>query len=178
MIDLGTTFLSSVDRCPQAIAISYENKSLNYSNWLVKISSLAICLKKMGLRKGDKLMTLLPNTFEACTILFNNEPVRSCLMLAPQIDNGEITTIEGISENSSYNDLRKAFKKYHALQCGYCTPGFITTIVYLLEKKQFLKEEEIREKLSGNICRCTGYTGIVKAVEEVFLNRFKKSKND
>ena len=114
----------------------------------------------------------------ACTILFNNEPVRSCLMLAPQIDNAEITTIEGISENSSYDDLREAFKKYHALQCGYCTPGFITTIVYLLEKKQFLKEEEIREKLSGNICRCTGYTGIVKAVEEVFLNRFKKSKND
>ena len=65
-------------------------------------------------------------------------------MLAPQIDNSEITTIEGISENSSYDDLREAFKKYHALQCGYCTPGFITTIVYLLDKKQFIKEEEIR----------------------------------
>ena len=99
-------------------------------------------------------------------------------MLAPQIDEGEITTIEGISENNKYDDLREAFKKYHALQCGYCTPGFLTTIVYLLEKKQFLKEEEIRKKLSGNICRCTGYTGIVKAVEEVILNRFKRSKND
>ena len=72
----------------------------------------------------------------ACTILFNNEPVRSCLMLAPQIHDGEIITIEGISENSTYDDLREAFKKYHALQCGYCTPGFLTTIVYLLEKKQ------------------------------------------
>ena len=68
MIDLGATFLSSVDRCPEAIAITYQNKRLNYSNWLNKISSLAISLKKMGLRKGDRLMTLLPNTFEACTI--------------------------------------------------------------------------------------------------------------
>ena len=68
MIDLGATFLSSVDRCPEAIAITYQNKHLNYSNWLNKISSLAISLKKMGLRKGDRLMTLLPNTFEACTI--------------------------------------------------------------------------------------------------------------
>ena len=99
-------------------------------------------------------------------------------MLAPQIDNGEITTIEGISENSTYDDLRDAFKKYHALQCGYCTPGFLTTIVYLLEKKEFLNEEEIRKKLSGNLCRCTGYTGIIKAVKEVISNRFKISKND
>ena len=68
MIDLGTTFLSSVDRCPESIAITYQNKHLNYSNWLNKISSLAISFKKMGLKKGDKLMTLLPNTFEACTI--------------------------------------------------------------------------------------------------------------
>ena len=68
MIDLGTTFLSSVNRCPEAIAITYQNKHLNYSNWLKKISSLAISFKKMGLKKGDKLITLLPNTFEACTI--------------------------------------------------------------------------------------------------------------
>ena len=68
MIDLGTTFLSSVDRCPESIAITYQNKHLNYSNWLNKISSLAISFKKMGLKKGDKLITLLPNTFEACTI--------------------------------------------------------------------------------------------------------------
>lgn len=68
MIDLGTTFLSSVDRCPEAIAITYQNKYLNYSNWLNKISSLAISFKKLGLKKGDKLITLLPNTFEACTI--------------------------------------------------------------------------------------------------------------
>ena len=114
----------------------------------------------------------------ACTILFNNEPIRSCLMLAPQIDNGEITTIEGISENSKYDDIREAFKKYHALQCGYCTPGFLTTIVYLLEKKQYLSDEEIRKILSGNICRCTGYTGIIKAVKEVMANRFKRSIND
>ena len=76
------------------------------------------------------------------------------------------------------SDLREAFKKYHALQCGYCTPGFLTTIVYLLEKKQYLSDEEIRKKLSGNICRCTGYTGIIKAVKEVMANRFKRSIND
>ena len=114
----------------------------------------------------------------ACTVLLNDKPIRSCLMLAPQVDNSEIITIEGIFESGEFDDLKEAFKKFHALQCGYCTPGFLTTIVYLLEKKQFLKEEEIRKKLSGNICRCTGYTGIVKAVEEVILNRFKRSKND
>ena len=74
MIDLGTTFLSSVDRCPEAIAITYQNKYLNYSNWLNKISSLAISFKKMGLKKGDKLITLLPNTFEACTCLLYTSP--------------------------------------------------------------------------------------------------------
>ena len=70
--------------------------------------------------------------------------------------------------------LQKAFCENHGLQCGYCTPGFVTTIVYLLRNKIFLNEDEIRKKLSGNICRCTGYTGIVKAVYEVMKTRFDK----
>ena len=95
-------------------------------------------------------------------------------MLAPQVDNSEVITIEGIFESDEFDDLKDAFKKFHALQCGYCTPGFVTTIVYLLRSKIFLNEDEIRKKLSGNICRCTGYTGIVKAVHEVMKTRFDK----
>lgn len=110
----------------------------------------------------------------ACTVLLNGQPIRSCLMLAPQVDNSEIITIEGIFESGEFDDLKEAFKKFHALQCGYCTPGFVTTIVYLLRSKIFLNEDEIRKKLSGNICRCTGYTGIVKAVHEVIKYRFDK----
>ena len=110
----------------------------------------------------------------ACTILLNDQPIRSCLMLAPQVDNSEVITIEGIFESDEFDDLKDAFKKFHALQCGFCTPGFVTTIVYLLRSKIFLNEDEIRKKLSGNICRCTGYTGIVKAVYEVMKTRFDK----
>lgn len=110
----------------------------------------------------------------ACTVLLNDQPIRSCLMLAPQVDNSEVITIEGIFESDEFDDLKDAFKKFHALQCGYCTPGFVTTIVYLLRSKIFLNEDEIRKKLSGNICRCTGYTGIVKAVHEVMKTRFDK----
>ncbi|MDC0092891.1 (2Fe-2S)-binding protein [Alphaproteobacteria bacterium] len=104
----------------------------------------------------------------ACTILLNGEPIRSCLMFASQLNGQELVTIEGLSNDKNFENLRKAFKKNHALQCGFCTPGFLITITAFLNKNpKYADENNIREVLSGNICRCTGYVGIVEAVKEV-----------
>ena len=110
----------------------------------------------------------------ACTILFNGNPIRSCLMLAAQVKNSHIVTIEGVANKDEFKDLRQALKKHHALQCGYCTPGFFITIISLLNEKVNYSETDIRKKLSGNICRCTGYTGIILAVSEVIKKRYTK----
>ena len=112
----------------------------------------------------------------ACTILYNKKPIRSCLMLAPQINNSEIITVEGLANDNNYQDVKESLKKYHALQCGYCTPGFFITIISILSEKTVLNKAQIKEKLSGNICRCTGYAGIVDAVSEVVKTRYSKNK--
>ena len=104
----------------------------------------------------------------ACTILLNGEPIRSCLMFASQLNGQELVTIEGLSKDKNFENLKKAFKKNHALQCGFCTPGFLITITAFLNKNpKYADENNIREVLSGNICRCTGYVGIVESVKEV-----------
>ena len=102
----------------------------------------------------------------SCTILYNGEPVRSCLMLAVQADQSAITTVEGLATNGALNALQTAFKKNHALQCGFCTPGVLTTASALLEKGQRLGEAEVRRAVAGNLCRCTGYQNIVNAIME------------
>ena len=100
----------------------------------------------------------------SCTVLYNGEPVRSCLMLAVQADQSKITTIEGLATNGALNSLQAAFKKDHALQCGFCTPGVLMTASALLEKGQPLSEAEVRKAVAGNLCRCTGYQNIVNAI--------------
>jgi carbon-monoxide dehydrogenase small subunit len=105
----------------------------------------------------------------ACTVLFDGEPVRSCLMLAIQADGHEITTVEGLSQDGELHPLQQAFRDHHALQCGFCTPGFLMTAHFLLSEQPDLAEkdeEEIRVALAGNICRCTGYHNIVDAVRD------------
>jgi len=102
----------------------------------------------------------------ACTILFNGRSANSCLILAPQADGAEITTIEGIGSLDHLNPLQKAFVEEGAIQCGFCTPGMIMSSVYLLKKNPGPTDSEIREGLSGNLCRCTGYVKIIKAVEK------------
>ena len=99
----------------------------------------------------------------ACTVLVNGEAIRSCLMLGVQADGKEILTIEGIANGDQLHPIQEAFWQNHGLQCGYCTPGFITTLVAFLKENPDPSELEIREAISGNICRCTGYQNIVKA---------------
>jgi aerobic carbon-monoxide dehydrogenase small subunit len=100
-----------------------------------------------------------------CTILFDGMPTRSCLMFAVQANGHEIKTIEGLGTMEELHPLQKAFQEKHALQCGYCTPGFLMTLVPFVEKNTRPSDEEIREAIGGNLCRCTGYENIVEAVK-------------
>src|SRR5579859_3471343 len=101
-----------------------------------------------------------------CTILLDGQAVRSCLMFAVQADGHGLTTVEGLApEPGQLHPLQEAFRQEHALQCGYCTPGILTTLIPFLESNRNPSELEIRQALSGNLCRCTGYQNIVKAVQ-------------
>ena len=100
----------------------------------------------------------------ACTVIVDGAAVRSCLMLAVQADGGKIVTVEGLSRDDDLTPLQKSFRKHHALQCGFCTPGMITTAHALLSEEPDCDAARVREVLSGNLCRCTGYIPIVEAV--------------
>jgi len=101
----------------------------------------------------------------ACTVLVEGESVKSCTMLAVQADGREITTIEGLATKGEHHAVQQAFHEQHALQCGFCTPGFVMATVSLLDENGDPSEQEIREGLEGNLCRCTGYHNIVRAVQ-------------
>ncbi|MCL6634121.1 MAG: (2Fe-2S)-binding protein [Alicyclobacillus herbarius] len=101
----------------------------------------------------------------ACTVLLDGKPVKSCTVLAVQADGHEVMTVEGLEKDGQLHPLQSAFWEEHALQCGYCTPGMLMAAYGLLQDNPTPTEEEIREALSGNICRCTGYVNIVKAVQ-------------
>jgi len=101
----------------------------------------------------------------SCTILFNGQAVRSCLMLAVQTNGQNLQTVEGLGTPDNMHPIQQAFHEAHGLQCGFCTPGFLMTLVPYLEQNQDPSEGEIRAALSGNICRCTGYQHIVEAVK-------------
>jgi carbon-monoxide dehydrogenase small subunit len=100
----------------------------------------------------------------ACTVHLNGEPIKSCMVLAVQVDGGAITTIEGLAPDGELTPLQRAFNEHHALQCGYCTPGMLMSASALLERNPRPGEDEVRLALQGNICRCTGYVNIVNAV--------------
>jgi carbon-monoxide dehydrogenase small subunit len=101
----------------------------------------------------------------ACTVALDGQSVKSCSVLAVQADGSEITTIEGLANGGEWHPMQAAFKECHGLQCGYCTPGMIMASVDLLKENPHPSEEEIREGLEGNLCRCTGYQNIVKSVQ-------------
>lgn len=100
----------------------------------------------------------------ACTVIVNGEAIRSCLMFAVQARNAEILTIEGLEKDGQLHPIQQAFRESFSFQCGFCTPGFVMSTVAFLEESPRPTEEEIREALSGNICRCTGYQSIVAGV--------------
>ncbi|MGH9025962.1 MAG: (2Fe-2S)-binding protein [Acidimicrobiia bacterium] len=101
----------------------------------------------------------------ACTVLVDGDAVRSCLMFAVQADGADITTVEGLSPaDGSLSPVQEAFREAHGLQCGFCTPGFVVSVHALLAESSDPSDAEIRDELSGNLCRCTGYQGIVRAV--------------
>jgi aerobic-type carbon monoxide dehydrogenase small subunit (CoxS/CutS family) len=107
----------------------------------------------------------------ACTILIDGDSVRSCLMLAVQADGCEITTVEGLGRIERLSPVQEAFREHHALQCGFCTPGMLATAIDLLQKYPLASDDEIRHGLSGNLCRCTGYDHIVRAVRSLVAKR-------
>jgi aerobic carbon-monoxide dehydrogenase small subunit len=100
----------------------------------------------------------------ACTVLVDGESVKSCTMLAVQADGLEITTIEGLADGTTMHPMQAAFQEHHGLQCGFCTPGMVMAAVSLLEEHPNPTERDVREGIEGNLCRCTGYHNIVKAV--------------
>ena len=105
----------------------------------------------------------------ACTVHLNGESVKSCTVLAAQVDGMEITTIEGLAQaDGTLHPMQQAFHECHALQCGYCTPGMVMACVSLVEENQSLTENEVREGLEGNLCRCTGYQNIVADIPLIF----------
>lgn len=102
-----------------------------------------------------------------CTVLLDGAPVRSCLTLAAQIDGAEITTVEGMTPADGLNPIQQAFKYHHALQCGFCTPGFLASLAGV-DPADYRDEQSVRELLGGNLCRCTGYDHIVAAIRDVW----------
>ena len=115
----------------------------------------------------------------ACTVRVNGWAVRSCLTLAIQINGGKVETVEGLAGNDTLSPLQRAFRRHHALQCGFCTPGILMSLSELLDTGTDVNEKNIREFLSGHLCRCTGYGNIVRAALEVFAeNRSGRAVSD
>ena len=105
----------------------------------------------------------------ACTVIFDGQPVRSCIMLAVQADSHSVQTVEGMSSGEQLHPIQQAFWENFGLQCGFCTPGFLLTVQDLLSRNPDPTDTEIREELSGNICRCTGYQSIIAAVKQAAI---------
>ena len=112
----------------------------------------------------------------ACTILVNGDSIRSCLLFAVQIDGCNVETVESLGTIAQLNPLQEAFREHHALQCGFCTPGMLMTATDLLRKYPLATDDDIREGLSGNLCRCTGYEHIVRAIRSVVASAREQSR--
>lgn len=125
--------------------------------------TLADCIRHELLRTGTHV-GCEHGVCGACTILIDGEAVRSCLTLAVQTAGKEVMTIEGLADGDQLSPLQQSFRRNHGLQCGFCTPGFLMTAHALLTQEPHADEERIRDVLSGNVCRCTGYLSIVQAV--------------
>jgi len=113
-----------------------------------------------------------------CTVTVDGEPMKSCLILAVQLDGRSVRTVEDLAENDTPNPLQEAFKRHHALQCGFCTPGFLMVAQSFEQWSRMPSRAEIREEISGVLCRCTGYEGIVRALEDYLQTRFAQASGE
>jgi len=147
-------------RVPIRITVNGESHSLEMQPNRVLLDVLREDLGLTGTKKGCGV-----GKCGACTVLLNGRPVHSCLLLAVQADGAEITTIEGVAEHGVPHPLQEAFVQYGAIQCGFCTPGMINTAKALLEENPHASEQEIKQAIAGNLCRCTGYNQIVSAIQ-------------
>jgi aerobic-type carbon monoxide dehydrogenase small subunit (CoxS/CutS family) len=150
---------------PITVTINGAKKTLNVSSRMTLADALRDVARLTGTHVGCE-----HGVCGACTVIVDGLAVRSCLMLAVQAAGVEITTVEGLAGEGELSALQASFRKHHAVQCGFCTPGILTTMHALLKEEPEADEERIREVLSGNICRCTGYVQIVKAIMDARAN--------
>lgn len=144
---------------PVAITINGVRKALNLSARMTLADALRDVVRLTGTHVGCE-----HGVCGSCTVIVDGLAVRSCLMLAVQADGSEITTVEGLADRGELSALQASFRKHHAVQCGFCTAGILTTMHAFLKEEPDAHEERIREVLSGNLCRCTGYVQIVEAI--------------
>jgi xanthine dehydrogenase YagT iron-sulfur-binding subunit len=156
--------------CPISLSINGEARSLDIHPWVTLLDLLRSHLELTGTKKGCD-----HGQCGACTVLVDGERVNSCLKLAVSLDGAEITTIEGLGSPDDMHPMQKAFVEHDAYQCGYCTPGQICSAVGLLKEGHAHSRHEIREMMSGNLCRCGAYTNIADAIEDVLGAEAAKS---
>jgi xanthine dehydrogenase YagT iron-sulfur-binding subunit len=150
------------ETAPLTLTVNGEQATLSVAPWTTLLDLLREKLKLTGVKKGCD-----HGQCGACTVLIDGRRYNSCLLLAVMQEGRDVTTIEGLAEGDALHPLQQAFITHDAFQCGYCTPGQILSGVALLEEGRAGSREEIREYMSGNICRCGAYTNIVDAIEEV-----------
>jgi xanthine dehydrogenase YagT iron-sulfur-binding subunit len=151
---------------PIVLTINGNRHELSLAPWVTLLDLLREHLGLAGAKKGCD-----QGQCGACTVLIDGQRINSCLVLAVSRDGSDITTIEGLAENGKLHPLQSAFVEHDAFQCGYCTPGQICSGVALLDEGHAKSREDIREQMSGNICRCGAYTNIADAIEDVLGRR-------
>jgi aerobic carbon-monoxide dehydrogenase small subunit len=149
----------------RTISVRFELNGKQIAAKVPVRTTLGDCLRHDLMQTGTHL-ACEHGVCGACTVIVDGAAVRSCLMLAVQAEGAKVITVEGLSSDDGLTPLQAAFRKHHALQCGFCTPGIITTAHALLSAEPDADKARIREVLSGNLCRCTGYISIVEAVYE------------
>jgi carbon-monoxide dehydrogenase small subunit len=151
--------MNNMDKIKVRFRLNGEMVETNVEPNATLLDLLRYTLKLTGTKKGcDR------GDCGACTVLLDGKPVNSCLILAPRVDNRSVITIEGLGESNTLHPLQQAFIENHAVQCGYCTPGMLMSAYGLLLEDSDPTDEKVRRAIEGNLCRCTGYTQIIKAI--------------
>ena len=154
------------DKVPVTLTVNGESRRPDLTPWTTLLDLLRHDLKLTGTKKGCD-----HGQCGACTVIVDGKRVNSCLVLAVTKDASSVTTVEGLAESGALHPIQAAFIEHDAFQCGYCTPGQIVSAVALIEEGRAHSRDEIREHMSGNLCRCGAYPNIVDAIEEVLAGR-------